>query len=230
MRNGRDEELTIKILPDEAKRGTCMNKALEAREFGKIFEYIWVHKRCEQRCHMSASLSSKPLYAFCLLLPPLVCVSCLFCAWFDAVWRSLSTRVEHLSPMQSWSFLWAVLSCVLGAICSQRPVQTKWHLPVSFRIRSSSLNGGSNTFYGSFKPDCQGMFIFVFLPNHCHRWFSKSRTITPPKKILLGLALVQFEVEMKKKNKRKRHLSAPRKHFSTFWGRNIELKLEKLHR
>lgn len=40
MRNGRDEELTIKILPDEAKRGTCMNKALEAREFGKIFEYI----------------------------------------------------------------------------------------------------------------------------------------------------------------------------------------------
>lgn len=114
-------------------------------------------------------------------------------------WRPLSTRVEHLSPMQSWSFLWAVLSCVLGAVCSQRPVQTKWHLPVSFRIRSSSLNGGSNTFYGSFKPDCQGMFIFVFLPNHCHRWFSKSRTITPPKKILLGLALVQFEVEMKKK-------------------------------
>lgn len=40
MRNDRDEELTIKILLDGVKRGTCVNKALEARESGKMFKYI----------------------------------------------------------------------------------------------------------------------------------------------------------------------------------------------
>jgi len=40
MRNDRTEEPTSRNLPDGVKRGTCMNKALEARESGKMFKYI----------------------------------------------------------------------------------------------------------------------------------------------------------------------------------------------
>lgn len=116
MRNGRDEELTIKTLPDEAKQGTCMNKVLEAREFGKIYEYTWVHKRCEQRCHMSASLSSKPLHAFLSYCPPLVCVSCLFCAWFDAV--AETTQYPCWAPITNTALVLALSSVKLCAWCS----------------------------------------------------------------------------------------------------------------
>lgn len=38
MRNDRAEELTSRNLPDGVKRGTRMNKALEARQSGKRFK------------------------------------------------------------------------------------------------------------------------------------------------------------------------------------------------
>ena len=71
MRNDRAEELTSRNLPDGVKHGTRMNKAPEARESGKIFKHIQIHKYYELYYHMSALLSSRPLYAFSLTLDPL---------------------------------------------------------------------------------------------------------------------------------------------------------------
>lgn len=53
MRSDRAEELMSRNLLDRVKCGTCMNKALEAKESGKMFKYIRIHKYYEQYYHVS---------------------------------------------------------------------------------------------------------------------------------------------------------------------------------
>lgn len=148
MRNDRDGDLTGRNLPDWAKHGTHMNKALEANESGKKYSDIYkTINTMSNTTIMSVLLSSGPRYALSLTLDSPANLSCLFCLCSDTVVETTQLLCwSTWSQVYNWSLLWTVLSLPKSSTAySLCQTQTKSPRAAFFKLCLWFLNGGFGT-------------------------------------------------------------------------------------